>query len=186
MKSFTLLYVGWLAPLFGVRPGMPTMDFLLSMTRGGVFWWWWGLTLKNMWLKSESFGETTDPMRTLFTHWLITFNCLRMKRNSGNLIWLRKPSQKQRKCGTTSSPADLPGSESLGKTALECSCGNLGNWSKAMWTHFRPFGSILREDYTALLFHANRTQSCEYRPVHLLSGFGQIISETGWNHINFI
>jgi len=47
MKSFTLLYVGWLAPLFGVRPGMPTMDFLLSMTRGGVFWQW-GLTLKNM------------------------------------------------------------------------------------------------------------------------------------------
>ena len=30
MKSFTLLYVGWLAPLFGVRPGMPTTRIFSS------------------------------------------------------------------------------------------------------------------------------------------------------------
>ena len=46
MKSFTLLYVGWLAPLFSVRPGMPTTWIFSSpwpteaFFGGGGAWLW--------------------------------------------------------------------------------------------------------------------------------------------------
>ena len=50
--KYEILYVTlrWLvsSPIWRETRDAHHMDFLLSMTRGGVFWWWWGLTLKNM------------------------------------------------------------------------------------------------------------------------------------------
>ena len=69
---------------------------------------------------------------------------------------------------------------SSGKTALEC--GNLGNWSPC--EPFQALRSTLREDYTALLFHANRTQSLWISSFSFAFRIWTNYTINGWNHIN--
>ena len=69
---------------------------------------------------------------------------------------------------------------SSGKTALEC--GNLGNWSPC--EPFQALRSTLREDYTALLFHANRTQSLWISSFSFAFRIWTNYTINGWNHTN--
>ena len=105
-------YVGWLTPYL-IDKGCPshvTWMFFSPPAEecfGGDAWLQRIAQVWKLWINHRPYED--------FVYSPITFNCLRTKRNSGNLIWLRKPSQKQHKCGTTSSPADLPGSEAREK-----------------------------------------------------------------------